>query len=203
MLHCIHVFCDVVGNTPRSDPSAHKCVVLVLPRHSIHQNVIAYREIPQRLAEATAHTVVTTIGVDAMQQPCQELLLGVHQRNHQLLRPVVVDCAKLKPSLSTSMRAVEAVRGSRLIMTWSRIFCSRFRHGVFNAHCTTASTTTHPLNGISPSLSIGFAPLIISGIIPSVGLLVHELLATEKRYSTLSAKTVMFSLTHTWLAAQT
>ena len=40
--------------------------------------------------------MVTKIGVDALQHPCQELLLGIHQKNHQLLKPVFVDRAELK-----------------------------------------------------------------------------------------------------------
>ena len=96
VLHRIHVLFVVVGNTTRSGPSAHEPAVLALPGHTSHQNVIAHREMRQCLATTAAHSVVTTIGADALQHPCQELLLGVHQRNHQLLQPVFVDWAKLK-----------------------------------------------------------------------------------------------------------
>ena len=88
VLYRIHVLFVVVGNTPRSGPSAHELAVLALLGHSSHQNVVTYREMRQRLAATAARSVVTTIGVDALQHPCQELLLGVHQRNHQLLQSV-------------------------------------------------------------------------------------------------------------------
>ena len=48
------------------------------------------------LAAIGARAVVTTIGVDALQHPCHELLSGIHQRNHQLLQPVFVYRAELK-----------------------------------------------------------------------------------------------------------
>ena len=50
----------------------------------------------QSLAATAARAVVTTIGSSPLQHPCQELLLGIHQRNHQLLQPVFVDRAELK-----------------------------------------------------------------------------------------------------------
>ena len=40
VLHRIHVLFVVIGNTPRSGPSAHELSVLVLLGHSSHQNVI-------------------------------------------------------------------------------------------------------------------------------------------------------------------
>ena len=92
VLHRIHVLFVVNGNTPRSGPSVRELAVLAPLGHSSHQNVIAYRETRQHLAATAACSVVTTIGIDALQHPCQELLLGVHQRNHQLLQPVFVDC---------------------------------------------------------------------------------------------------------------
>ena len=96
VLHCVHVFFVVVSNTPRSGPSAHALAVLTLPGNLSHQNVIAYREMRQSLAATAARAVVTTIGVDAVQHPHQELLWGIHQRNPQLLQPVFVDWAELK-----------------------------------------------------------------------------------------------------------
>ena len=66
--------------------------MLALLGHSSHQNVITYSEMLQRLAAAAAHSVVTTIGVDALQHPCQKLL-GVHQINYLLLQPGFVDWA--------------------------------------------------------------------------------------------------------------
>ena len=95
-LHCVRVVFVVVGNTPRPGPSAHELAVLALPGYSSHQNVIAYREMRQTLAATGARAVVTTIGVDALQHPRQELRLGIHQRNDQLLQPVFVDRAELK-----------------------------------------------------------------------------------------------------------
>ena len=92
--------------------------MLALPGYSSHQNVIAYREMRQSFAATAARAVVTTIGVDALQHPRQELLLGIHQRNHQLLQPIFIDRTELKTSSSPSMRAVKAVRGSRPILTW-------------------------------------------------------------------------------------
>ena len=79
VLHCVHVFFVVVGNTPRSGQSAHELAMLALPRYSSHQNVIAYREMRQSLTGTAARAVVTTIGVDALQHLRQELLLGIHQ----------------------------------------------------------------------------------------------------------------------------
>ena len=88
VLHRIHVLFVVVGNMPRLGPSAHELAMLALPRHTSHQDVIANREMRQCLAATAARSVLTTIGVDALQHPCQELLLGVHQGNRQLLQPV-------------------------------------------------------------------------------------------------------------------
>ena len=67
--HRIHVLLVVVGNTPRSGPSALELAVLALLGHSSHQNVIAHREMWQRLAATAA-------------------------RNYQLLQPVFVEWAK-------------------------------------------------------------------------------------------------------------
>ena len=44
----------------------------------------------------TARAVVTTTGVNALQHPCQVTLLGIHQRNDQLLKPIFVDRAQYK-----------------------------------------------------------------------------------------------------------
>ena len=62
--------------------------------------------------------MVTTIGVDALQHPRQELLLGIHQRNHQLLQPVFVDQAELKTLVVPLDESSKALRGSSPIMTW-------------------------------------------------------------------------------------
>ena len=86
--HRVHVLFVVVGNTPPSGPSVHGLAVLALLGHSSHQDVIAYREMLQCRAATAARSLVTTIGADALQHPCQELLLGVHQGNRQLLQPV-------------------------------------------------------------------------------------------------------------------
>ena len=48
VLQCVHMLFVVVGNTPRSGPSAHELAVLALPAYSSHQNLIAYREMRQR-----------------------------------------------------------------------------------------------------------------------------------------------------------
>ena len=60
VLHCVHVFFVVVGNTPRSGPSAHELAVLALPGYPRHQNIIAYREMRQSLA-ATAARITSRI----------------------------------------------------------------------------------------------------------------------------------------------
>ena len=70
--------------------------MLALPGFSSRQDVIAYREMQQILATTAARAVVTTVGVDALRHPCQELLLGVPPRNQQLLQPVFVDRAEMK-----------------------------------------------------------------------------------------------------------
>ena len=49
VLHCVHVLFVVVGNKPRSGPSAHELAVLASPGYSSHQNAIAYREMRQSL----------------------------------------------------------------------------------------------------------------------------------------------------------
>ena len=46
----------VVGNTPRSGPSAHELAVLALPEYSSHQNVINYSEVQQSLAATIGGT---------------------------------------------------------------------------------------------------------------------------------------------------
>ena len=73
--------------------------MLALPGFSSRQDVIAYREMQQILATTAARAVVTTVGVDALRHPCQELLLGVPPRNQQLLQPVIVDRAEMKASV--------------------------------------------------------------------------------------------------------
>ena len=68
VLHRIHVLLVVVGNTTRSGSSAHELTALALPGQ-FGQNVIAYRQMRQRLASTAAHSVVTTIGVERIAAP--------------------------------------------------------------------------------------------------------------------------------------
>ena len=91
--------------------------MLARPGYSSHQNVIAYREMRQGLAAIAARAVVTTIGIDALQHPCQKLLLGIHRRNHQLLQPVFVDRAELKALVVPLDESTKGVRAPAL-MTW-------------------------------------------------------------------------------------
>ena len=56
VLHRIHVLFVVVGDTPRSGPSADELAVLALPGHSNHQNIIAYLDMRQSLP-ALPHAV--------------------------------------------------------------------------------------------------------------------------------------------------
>ena len=50
VLQCVHVLLVVVGNTPRSGPSAHELTMLALRGYPRHQNVVAYLELRQSLA---------------------------------------------------------------------------------------------------------------------------------------------------------
>ena len=152
--------------------------MLTLPGYSSHQNVLVYRETRQSLAAIAARAVVTTTGVDGWQHPCQELLLGIHQ---ELLKPVFVDRAELKAFV---VPLGESSKGRTRLPPHHDVVglaCSRFRHAVFNAHCTAGSTTTHSLSGRLPTLSIAFAPWVPSRIMRSTVPLVHALLATENR----------------------
>ena len=150
VLHHTHVLFVVVGNTPLSGPSAHGLAVLALPGCTSHQNVGAYREMYQRLAVTDARSVVTTIGVGALQHLCQKLLLDVHQKSRQLFQPGFVGWAKLKPlvaPLGKSSKGRTRVTPHHDVV---RGLCSRFRHAVCNAHCTVGSTTTHSLSCAPP-----------------------------------------------------
>ena len=76
VLHCVHVLFVVVGNTPRSDPSGHEPAVLAVPGYSIHQNIIAYREMRQSLA--------------ALPESCRASTRGAAQAEPSLHRPLGV-----------------------------------------------------------------------------------------------------------------